>query len=85
MRTALLTGLLFGVAPAWIVSQAGPVDALRSTARNTTAGAPLLQRLLVVLQVGLSLVLLVDAGLFLQSLRKLESKDLKLTIICATT
>jgi macrolide transport system ATP-binding/permease protein len=75
---SLLTGLLFGVAPAWIAAQAGPVDALRSTARNTTAGAPLLQRLLVVLQVGLSLVLLVGAGLFLQSLRKLESKDLKL-------
>ena len=32
----------------------------------------------MVLQVGLSLVLLVGAGLFLQSLRKLESKDLKL-------
>jgi predicted permease len=75
---SLLTGLLFGVAPAWIAAQAGPIDALRSTARNSTAGAPLLQRSLVVLQVGLSLVLLVGAGLFMQSLRKLESKDLKL-------
>jgi predicted permease len=75
---SLLTGLLFGVAPAWIAAQAGPIDALRSTARNSTAGAPLLQCSLVVLQVGLSLVLLVGAGLFLQSLRKLESKDLKL-------
>ena len=75
---SLLTGLLFGVAPAWIAAQAGPVDALRSAARNTTSGAPLLQRSLVVLQVGLSLVLLVGAGLFMQSLRKLESKDLKL-------
>jgi predicted permease len=75
---SLLTGLLFGVAPAWIAAHAGPVDALRSVARNATAGASLLQRSLVVLQVGLSLVLLVGAGLFLQSLRKLESKDLKL-------
>lgn len=75
---SLLTGLLFGLAPAWIAAQAGPVDALRSSARNTTAGVSLLQRSLVVLQVGLSLVLLVGAGLFLQSLRKLEGKDLKL-------
>jgi predicted permease len=75
---SLLTGLLFGVAPAWIAAQAGPVDALRNAARNTTAGASLLQRSLVVVQVGLSLVLLVGAGLFLQSLRKLENKDLKL-------
>jgi predicted permease len=75
---SLLTGLLFGVAPAWIAAQAGQVDVLRSAARNTTAGASLLQRSLVVIQVGLSLVLLVGAGLFLQTLRKLESKDLKL-------
>ncbi len=75
---SLLTGIVFGVAPAWIAAQAGPIDALRSGARTTAMGASLLQRGLVVLQVGLSLVLLVGAGLFLQSLKKLESVDLKL-------
>jgi predicted permease len=75
---SLLTGVLFGVAPAWIAAQAQPVDALRSGARSTTSGASLLQRTLVVLQAALSLILLVGAGLFTQNLNKLQSIDLKL-------
>ena len=75
---SLLTGVLFGVAPAWIAAQAEPVEALRSGARTTAAGVSLLQRGLVVLQAALSLVLLVGAGLFSQSLNKLQSTDLKL-------
>jgi predicted permease len=75
---SLLTGVLFGVAPAWIAAQANPADALRSGTRTTASGASLLQRSLVVLQAALSLVLLVGAGLFTQSLTKLESTDLKL-------
>jgi len=74
---SLLTGILFGVAPAWIAAQAEPVEALRSGAR-TTGGATLLQRSLVVAQAALSLVLLVGAGLFSQSLNKLQHIDLKL-------
>ncbi|HZD47679.1 MAG TPA: ADOP family duplicated permease, partial [Silvibacterium sp.] len=75
---SLLTGVLFGVAPAWIAAQADPAEALRSGARTTASGASLLQRGLVVLQAALSLVLLVGAGLFTQSLSKLENSDLKL-------
>jgi predicted permease len=75
---SLVTGVLFGVAPAWIAAKAEPVDALRSGARSTTTRASLLQRGLVVLQAALSLVLLVGAGLFAQSLNKLESTDLRL-------
>jgi macrolide transport system ATP-binding/permease protein len=75
---SLFTGVLFGVAPAWISAQAQPVDALRSGARTTAAGASRLQRSLVILQAALSLVLLVGAGLFSQSLSKLQHSDLKL-------
>jgi macrolide transport system ATP-binding/permease protein len=74
----LLTGILFGIAPAWIAAKTDPADALRAGGRGTTSGASLLQRGLVVVQAALSLVLLVGAGLFSQSLRKLENKDLKL-------
>jgi predicted permease len=74
---SLVTGILFGVAPAWIASKSEPVDALRG-ARTTAGGATVLQRTLVVLQAALSLVLLVGAGLFAKSLNKLEHIDLKL-------
>jgi macrolide transport system ATP-binding/permease protein len=73
----LLTGVLFGVAPAWIAARTEPADALRSGTR-ATGGATLLQRGLVVVQAALSLVLLVGAGLFSQSLNKLQHTDMKL-------
>lgn len=75
---SLLTGVLFGVAPAWIAANAEPMDALRSGSRTMATGASLLQRGLVVLQAALSLVLLVGAGLFAQSLNKLQTTDMKL-------
>jgi macrolide transport system ATP-binding/permease protein len=75
---SVVTGILFGVAPAWITASANPADALRSGTRTTATGASLLQRGLVVLQAALSLVLLVGAGLFAQSLNKLQRKDMKL-------
>jgi macrolide transport system ATP-binding/permease protein len=75
---SLLTGILFGIAPAWIAAKTDPADALRSGMRGTTAGVSMLQRGLVVLQAALSLVLLVGAGLFSQSLNKLQGADLKL-------
>ena len=75
---SLVTGILFGVAPAWIAAQAQPAEALRSGTRTTTGGASILQRSLVILQASLSLVLLVGAGLFAQSLSKLEGSDMHL-------
>lgn len=75
---SLLTGILFGVAPAWLAARAEPADALRSGTRTTASGASRLQRTLVVLQAALSLVLLIGAGLFSQSLNKLQHTDLKL-------
>jgi macrolide transport system ATP-binding/permease protein len=75
---SLLTGVLFGVAPAWIAARTEPVEALRKGTRTATAGSSFLQRSLVVSQAALSLVLLAGAGLFSQSLNKIESTDLKL-------
>lgn len=75
---SLLTGILFGVAPAWIAAQAEPADALRTGTRTSGSEAGLLQRALVVFQAGLSLVLLVGAGLFSQSLNRLQHANLRL-------
>jgi predicted permease len=75
---SLLTGILFGVAPAWVAAQVQPAEALRSGSRTVAPGASLLQRGLVVVQASLSLVLLVGAGLFAQSLNKLETSNMHL-------
>jgi macrolide transport system ATP-binding/permease protein len=75
---SLVTAVLFGVAPTWMAVQAQPADVLRSGTRTTSTGASWLQKGMVVLQAALSLVLLVGAGLFSQSLNKLQSTDLKL-------
>ena len=78
---SLLTGVLFGVAPAWMAAKTQPVEAMRSGTRTTAAGASVLQRGLVVLQAALSVVLLVVAGLFSQNLGKLQGMDLKVKTV----
>ena len=75
---SLVTGILFGLAPALMAARARPAEALRSNSRTIAHGASFLQRGLVVLQAALSLVLLVAACLFAQSLSKAESLNMKL-------
>src|ERR1700689_1626487 len=75
---SLLTGVLFGLAPAVMAARTQPAEALRSNARTTAHGVSFLQRALVVLQASLSLVLLVAAGLFAESLSKAENVNMKL-------
>jgi len=72
---SLLTGIVFGVAPAWIGSHADPAEALRGAGRSTTHGANLAQKMMVVVQAALSLVLVAGAVLMVQSLRKLEHQN----------
>jgi len=75
---SLATGIVFGLAPAMMAARTQPAEALRSNARTTAHRASLLQRALVVLQAALSLVLLVAAGLFAQSLNKAQGVNMKL-------
>src|SRR5271167_1612318 len=72
---SLLTGLIFGVVPAWITSHSDPAEALRGVNRSTRDRSSLPQKSLIVLQAALSLVLLVGAGLLTQTLRNLEHQD----------
>ena len=72
---SLLTGIIFGTAPAWMSSHAKPADALRGSNRSTKDRSSLPQRGLVVLQVALSVVLLAGAFLMTTSLRNLKHQD----------
>jgi predicted permease len=72
---SLFSALLFGLAPAWRASNVD-VTALRTTQGSTsTVGVRRAGRFLIASQVGLSVLLLVGAGLFLQTLRNLTRVD----------
>jgi predicted permease len=72
---SLLTGVLFGTAPAWFTSRGNPVEALRGANRSTRDSATLPQKVLVVVQATLSIVLLAGAGLLTRSLRNMEHQS----------
>jgi predicted permease len=74
LAVSLLTALLFGLAPALIVTR----QEVNSTLKATAQARPRLSlsRPLVVAQVALSLLLLTGAGLFVQTLRNLRTLDL---------
>ncbi len=73
----LLTGLFFGLAPAWQATRPDLNEALKAGGRNAAAnpGSHRLRSLLVVSQVALALMLLIGAGLLIRSFMKLQSVD----------
>jgi predicted permease len=71
---ATLVGLLFSVAPAWRLGRASAVAALQGSPRTATRSSRTGRTLLAV-QVGLSLVLLVNAGLLVRSLQEIRAVD----------
>ncbi|HXJ06165.1 MAG TPA: ABC transporter permease [Candidatus Acidoferrum sp.] len=89
LLASLVTGLLFGLAPALQLSHTGVSSALRNDAPSIASGERLLslRSALIFLQVALSLPLLIGAGLFLHSLRNLRGVNtgfLKENVFLAT-
>ena len=73
----LVTGILFGLAPALRSTRVNLNDSLRDGGRSTASGGRLnLAKGLVIVQVALSLLLVAGAGLFLRTLWNLQSVSL---------
>jgi putative ABC transport system permease protein len=80
LAISVITGLIFGVAPAWMISHADPMEAMRAASRRVgfnrgvfgSAGA---QKMLVIMQAAVSLILLSAAAMLGQSLRNLEHQN----------
>jgi predicted permease len=76
MLLSMVTGIVFGLAPAWRSTKVDLTPTLKDSARSSSsASRSLLSRGLVVLQVALSLLLLIGAGLFLRTLLNLQSVE----------
>jgi predicted permease len=76
MGLSLLTGLVFGLVPAWRATKVDLTPTLKDSGRGSSAASrSLLGRGLVVMQVALSLLLLIGAGLFVRTLVNLQRAD----------
>ncbi|HKO04283.1 MAG TPA: ABC transporter permease [Candidatus Acidoferrales bacterium] len=72
---ALVTGIIFGAAPAWIATRTDPAEALRGSGRSTRDHSSLARKGLLILQATLSVVLVAGATMLARSLNKLENQD----------
>jgi len=73
----LVTGLLFGLAPAWLAARAEVSSSLKEAAQTTTRRRRgVAGKFLVAFQIALSTLLVVGAGLFLRTVFSLNSIDL---------
>ena len=72
---ALLTGTMFGAAPAWFATRTNPIDALRGAGRSSGDHSSFTRKALVVLQAAVSVVLVVGSLLLARSLSNLQRQD----------
>ena len=74
-RSSLLAGIVFGLAPAWKAAQGSLGGTLRESGRGLAGGRGGAQRLFVVGEMAMALVLLIGAGLMIRSLFQLWGLD----------
>ncbi|HKE30451.1 MAG TPA: ABC transporter permease, partial [Candidatus Angelobacter sp.] len=72
---ALLTGIIFGAAPAWFATRTDPADALRGSGRSTSDHSSYARTAMLLIQATLSVVLVAGATMLARSLNKLETQD----------
>jgi predicted permease len=75
MLAALVTAVVCAAIPAWISTKTDPASAIRGTSRTMKDSSSAPQRVLVITQAALSVVLLCSAGLLLRSLSNLRTQD----------
>ncbi|MFZ0334111.1 MAG: ABC transporter permease [Candidatus Acidiferrales bacterium] len=72
---ALLTGIIFGAAPAWFATRTDPAEALRSSSRSATGRSTFARKALLILQFSVSVVLVAGATMLARSLGNLEGQN----------
>ncbi len=72
---ALLTGMIFGAAPAWFATRTDPVEALRGAGRSTADRSGFTRTALLVVQTALSVVLVAGATMLARSLSNLQNQN----------
>src|SRR5258707_6228516 len=72
---ALVTGIIFGAAPAWLATRTDPAEALRGSGRGTRDRSSFARKALLVVQAALSVVLVAGSTMLARSLNKLEHQD----------
>ena len=72
---ALVTGIIFGAAPAWFATRTSPAEALRGSGRSTSDHASFARKGLLIVQATLSVVLVAGSTMLARSLNKLEHQD----------
>jgi predicted permease len=73
---SLVTGVVFGLAPAIESTKSDLTDALKSSRSRGSVSQPRLRKVLVIGQVAVSLVLLIGAGLLVRGLQQAQSTEL---------
>ena len=77
---ALLTGIVFGAAPAWLATRTDPAEALHGAGRGKSDRSSFTRKALLVVQATLSVVLVAGATMLGRSLNKLEHQDFGFTV-----
>jgi predicted permease len=72
---ALLTGVIFGAAPAWLATRTDPAEALHGSGRGNVDRSSPARKALLIVQATVSVVLVAGATMLARSLNKLEHQD----------